>query len=115
MKLMFLSAILLMGCAAFASAQVEADEIQTAPDEQIIQVVTTDEYKEVALTDLCAGLQEAIKNLAGETFEVQKVEFNAEKALTKVTLTNKVDESEKLVILDKEGKELKEDEASAEE
>ena len=112
---MILSAILLVSCAAVASAQVEAEDAQSAQEEQVVQVLVTGEYKEVALTDLCAGLQEAVKNLAGETFDVKTVEFNAEEALTKVTLIDKVDESEKLVILDKEGQEVKEDEAPAQE
>jgi hypothetical protein len=102
MKKMIL-AILVTGCVAFAQAQF-AVELQTVSTEQI----TTNDYKEVALTDLSEVVQEAVKNLAGETFEVNKLEFNAEKELTRVTLLNKEDKSEKRVILDKEGQEVTE-------
>ena len=96
-------AILVVGCVAFAQAQF-AVEPQTVSTEQI----TTNDYKEVALTDLSEVVQEAVKSLAGETFEVKKLEFNAERELTRVTLLNKEDKSEKRVILDKEGQEVKE-------
>jgi lipocalin len=55
-----------------------------------------------------------VKNLAGEVYDVAKVEFDAEKELTKVTLANKEDKSEKVVVLNKEGKEV-EDETPAKE
>lgn len=102
MKKIVFSAILLMGCAAFANAQVTSASQITV----IEQVANQDEYKEVALTDLSEVVQEAVKTLAGETSDVTKVEFNAAKELTRVTLVNKENKEEKVVILDKEGKEV---------
>jgi len=104
MKKIILLAILFSGCVAFTNAQ-SANEPQTAPTEQT--VTTDDGYKAVALTDLSAVIQDSVKNLAGDTFDVKKVELNADKALTRVTLTNKADATEKVVVLDKDGKEVK--------
>lgn len=111
MKKIILFAILSVGYVTFTNAQ-SATEPQTVSVEQ---VVASDDYKEVALADLCEAVQEAVKNLAGETFEVKKIEFNAENELTKVTFTNKEDASEKCVILDKEGSEVKTGEPSMQE
>ena len=102
MEKIILSAILFIGCAAFAQAKLTLNQHVIVNELIILQ----EEYKEVALTDLSEVIQEAVKNLAGDTFEVKKVEFNAEKELTRVTLTNKEDKSEKVSILDKEGKEV---------
>jgi hypothetical protein len=111
MKKIILFAILLVGGIAFTNAQC-ASKNQSVPTEQ---VVSAGDFKEVALTDLSDVIQASVKNLAGDTFDVKKVEFNAENELTKVTLVNKADASEKCVILDKDGKEVKPDEAPAEE
>ena len=102
MKKIILFAILLAGGISFASAQ-STTEPQTVAT---TQVVVTDGYKEVALTDLSEAVQAAVKNLAGDTFDVKKVEFNEEKGLTRVTLTSKADATEKVVILDKDGKDV---------
>jgi hypothetical protein len=102
MKKFTLSLILLAGFITFANAQV-VTETQIEADNQII---TNDDFTEVALTDLSEVIQEAIKNLVGETYELKKVEFNEEKELTRVTLVSKEDEEEKCVILDKEGNEV---------
>lgn len=103
MKKILLSAIILAGSATFANAQFSVQP-QTTP---MVQVVAQDEFKEVDLKTLSGTIQQAVVALAGETFAVKKVEFNAEKELTRVTLTNKEDNSEKIVVLDKEGKEVK--------
>lgn len=104
MKKIILFAILLVGGISFASAQCDSTKVQTTDSTE--QVVSTDNYKEVALTDLSAVVQTAVTNLAGDTFDVKKVEFDADKEVTKVTLTKKDDQSEKVVILDKEGKDV---------
>ena len=105
MKKVVLFAAILIGCVVFANARITVSSENTA----ILQV-TTDEYKEVAMADLNQIIQDAVKELAGETYDVKKVEFDAEKELTKITLLNKEDESEKTVILNKEGKEVKDSE-----
>jgi len=102
MKKIILFAILLGGGITFAGAQ-STSEPQTVTTEQ---VVVTDGYKEVALKDLGEAVQTAVKNLAGDTFDVKKIELNEEKGLTRVTLTNKADATEKVAILDKDGKEV---------
>jgi len=104
MKKIILFAILLAGGIAFANAQCATTKPQAVTT---TQTVSNDNYKEVALTDLSEAVQTAIKNLAGDTFDVKKVELNEEKGLTKVTLASKADASEKCVILDKDGKEVK--------
>ncbi|MCL1937302.1 MAG: hypothetical protein FWF52_02765 [Candidatus Azobacteroides sp.] len=108
MKKIVLSVILLAGCAAFANAR-STDEPQTVVTEE--QVALNDDYQEVALTDLNEVVQAAINDLAGDAFDVKKVEFNAGEGLTKVTLANKEDASETVAILDKEGKSVQQDDA----
>ena len=103
MKKIILVAILFSGCLAFTNAQT-ASEPQTVSTEQV--ATADDGFKEVTLTDLSAAVQNAVKTLAGDAFDVKKVELNADKGLTRVTLTNKSDATEKSVILDKDGKEV---------
>ncbi|MCL2132022.1 MAG: hypothetical protein FWH36_06180 [Lentimicrobiaceae bacterium] len=100
MKKVILFAALSIGCVAFANARVSvnADNVSTVQ-------VTNGDYKEVALTDCPEVIQVAVKNLAGDVYDVKKVEFDAETELTKVAFVNKEDGTEKTVILDKEGKE----------
>jgi len=105
MKRVILFAVLLTGCVAFANAR-----FTVSSENVVISQITSDEYKEVALTDLNQVIQNAVKEIAGEAYDVKKVEFDAEKELTKVTLTSKDGDSEKTVILNKEGKEVKENE-----
>lgn len=97
MKKIIFSAILLMSCVAFVNAK-STTEIQTVSAQQ-----------EVVLTDLSEVIQEAVQRIAGETFEVMKVEIDAENELVKVFLVNKEDQSEKLVILDKDGNNVEAD------
>ena len=104
MKKVILCAALLIGCVAFVNAQAA----RISADNAVTQLAS-DDYKEVKLADLSQVVQDAVKEIAGETYDVKKVEFNAEKELTKVTLVGKEDGSaEKTVVLDKEGKEVKE-------
>ena len=100
MKKVFLITLVLAFCTVLANARFTQES-----ENVLTEQVATEDYKEVALADLSENIQEAIKNLAGEVFDIKKIEFDAEKALTKVTLTNKEDNSEKSVILNKEGKE----------
>jgi len=109
MKKIILFAVLLAGSVALTHAQCTRTTSQAA---STAQVVSNDNFKEVAPADLNAVVQAAVKALAGDTFNVKKIEFNEEKGLTKVTLTNKADATEKCVILDKDGKEVKADSAS---
>ena len=103
MRKIILCVVLLTGYVAFANASVKINA------ETVSAVQVTDgDYKEVALADLSEVVQEAVKNLAGEVYDIVKVEINTEKELTKVTLRKKeIDETE-TVTLDKEGKKVTE-------
>ena len=102
MKRIILCAALLVGCVTFANAwTISSETVSTVQ-------ITDNDYKEVALADLSQVVQNAVKELAGEDYDVKKVEFNAEKEFTKVTFLKTEDNTEKVVILNKEGKEVKE-------
>jgi hypothetical protein len=74
------------------------------------QVTVQDEngFKEVKLEELNAAVQEAVKALLIDN-ELKLLKHNAEKGLTKVLLISKQDQSEKKVLLNAEGKEVKKD------
>ena len=74
-----------------------------------------DEYVTVKMENLPELIQSAIKTLVGETFDIQLLEFNQTKEYTRVTLINKTDKTTKVVILDKEGKEVVEGETQEKE
>jgi hypothetical protein len=103
MKKVILFAALLTGCVAFANARF------TVSENTVTSELTINDYKEVALADLSEVVQNAVKELAGDTYTVKKVEFDAEKELTRVTLAEKENGNEKTVILNKEGKEVKDE------
>jgi len=105
MKKLFLITILLAGCFTFANAQEAVAEINEIA--QIEQIVN-DDYKTVTLGELETVVQETIKNLVGEDNEIKTIEFDAETQYTKITFSKKEDDSEKVVILNKEGKEVTE-------
>ena len=105
MKKVILCAILLAGYVTFANARTT--NFETVSTVQ----VTNGDYKEVALTDLSEVVQEAVTNLAGDTYDIAKIEFDAAKEITKVTLSNKENGVTSVVYLNKEGKEVKESEA----
>jgi hypothetical protein len=102
MKKVILCVALLAGCVTFANAwTISSKTVSTVQ-------TTNNDYKEVALADLSQVVQVAVKEIAGDVYDVKKVEFDAEKEFTKVTFLNKEDNAEKVVILDKDGKEVKE-------
>lgn len=74
------------------------------------QVTVQDEngFKEVKLEELNDAVQEAVKALLIDN-ELKLLKHNAEKGLTKVLLISKQDQSEKKVLLNAEGKEVKKD------
>lgn len=99
MKKLIFAAILLTGTVAFANAQTP----QSAPAPATEQVAPEAGYQTIAPAALSEAVQNAIKTIAADALDVKSVEFNAAKELTKVTLIDKADQSEKVVILDKEG------------
>jgi len=102
MKKVILFAALTIGCVAFANARFTVSSEDAVSTVQ----VTNGDYKEITMDDLSDVLKEAVKNLAGETYQVKKLEYDAEKDLTRVTLAQ--GDTEKVVILNKEGKEVEE-------
>ena len=72
-----------------------------------IAVVSQEEWKEVKLEELSETIQKAVKDFAGELYNIAKLEFNEAAEQIRLTLNSKEDNSQKIVILDKEGKEVK--------
>lgn len=107
MKTVILSFAILLGATAYADDTKKDTCVSTVPMFAYENLVIADEYKEVEISDLNENVQKAIEALKGETFEVSKLEYNSEKQETKVTLKSKEEGSEKTVILDNEGKEVK--------
>ena len=71
-------------------------------------VVGNEEFEAIEFKDLSETVQKAIVTLAGDTYEVKKLEFEKTKEQTRVTLQEKGTETEKVVVLDKDGKEVTE-------
>jgi len=103
MKKIILCVILLTGYVSFANAQaaISSEAVST------VQTANGD-YKEVALENLSEVVQEAVKNLAGDSYDIVKIEFNAEEELTKVTLHGRESGETATVILNKEGEKVTE-------
>jgi len=87
-----------MGTMAFAQS---VDAVQ---QEVVAQAVDT--FKEVKAEDLNEKVQATLATY-NETFTVKKLEYNEEKKVTRVTLEEKANKTEKIVTLDEEGKEIK--------
>lgn len=100
MKTMVLAIALMVGVGMTAYAQQEAP-VKAA----IENVAQEDAYVKITFDELNSNVQAAITNLSAEN-TVKDLAYNVEKKLTKVTLVSKTDESEKIVILDDEGKEV---------
>jgi ABC-type glycerol-3-phosphate transport system substrate-binding protein len=105
MKKVILLVALITGTIAAANA---ATALETNT-KVTIETATTDNdgYKEVKLDELSQVVQASIKALAGETYVISKVEYSAELELVRATLTSKEDQQVKVVLIDKNGKEVK--------
>ncbi len=106
-QLMLFSAAMVLGTSAYAGnvTSVENDTVKVA-----VTQTTGDEdvYVDVKLEDLNEAVQTAIKGFM-EDYDVKTLGYNTEKQLTKVTLSAKADQAEKIVILNDEGEEQKEE------
>ena len=100
--------LLLFGCAN-ANANKEAKTISVETEEMIVSDLVQDEFKSVNLEDLSEKVREAV-NAFQETYTTKSLAYDEAKKQVKVTLISKADESEKVVILDEEGKEVTENE-----
>lgn len=99
MKKVFLAIALTIGTFGFVNAQtVENPVPQTETTQQ-------EGYKVVSLGDLNQKVQDAIKAIAGDAYDIKTIEFDAAKELTRVTFVSKADQSEKVVVLNSEGQE----------
>ena len=103
MKKVLLSIMLTVGAYTFTCAQ--APIVDENPTVTVAQ--EDDGYKDVKLEDLSEKVQSAIKDNYSN-YTVKSTSYNEEKKLAKVTFTSKEDQSEKIVILNEEGEELKE-------
>lgn len=99
MKTVVLAIALMIGAGITTFAQAEVTEKATIEN----VVLQEDVYVKISFNDLNSNVQNAITKLS-EQFTVKELAYNVEKKLTKVTLVSKADESEKIVILDDEGK-----------
>lgn len=104
MKTMMLAVALMMGVSAFA-----IEEMPVLPERTMMTVVqvgqtTPDGFVPVKVEDLNEKVVAALKVYA-ETNDITALAYNAEKKLTKVSLTSKADGAQKVVVLDDEGKE----------
>ncbi len=101
-KTMMLAIAIVFGTSAFASVQSSINEGNAVP---AINQSTDDGYKDVKIEELNEKVQAAIQGYA-ELYDLAALSYNADKKLTKVTLSSKEDQSLKVVILDDEGKEF---------
>ncbi|WP_085534977.1 hypothetical protein [Massilibacteroides vaginae] len=99
MKTMVLAFALTL-CAGI-STYAQQDVAEKSTIEYVAQ--QEDVYVKISFDDLNSNVQNAITKLS-EEFTVKELAYNVEKKLTKITLVSKADESEKIVILDDEGK-----------
>jgi len=107
MKKMMLLVALMIGASIFVNANTLQDQDPTAITEKTTAVMEDEGYAVVKMDALNAKVKETIQNYSND-FTVKALSYNSDKKLTKVTLVSKADNSEKVVILDNEGKEVKE-------
>lgn len=94
-----------MATVSFAIAQFSNESVNPA-NAEVTFVQQNDEWKAVNVADLSASVQEVIKSQA-ETYDVKAVLYNATTKQAKVTFVAKADKSEKVVVYDEAGKEVK--------
>ena len=108
-KELFLSVavtLFVFGCAN-ANANKEANTSNVETEEIVVSDLILDEFKDVNLEDLSEQVREAI-NAYQEAYTTKSLAYDEATKQVKVTLISKADESEKVVILDEEGKEVTE-------
>ena len=101
MKFMMLAIAIIFGTSTFANVQSFSSENNAVV---AINQTNDDGYVDVKFEDLNEKVQAAIQGYT-ESYNITALAYNADKKLTKVTLSSKSEESIKVVILDEEGKE----------
>jgi len=94
--------VMSFGTLTFAKSN---DTIPQQKDNLIAQVVE-DAYKAISADALDADVKKALVAYT-EAYTIKKLEYNDAKKLTKATLEEKASKTEKVVILDESGKEVK--------
>lgn len=102
MKKIFLSIALVTGI--FAAANIQATNLTM---EQPTTVVTfnDDGFVDVKFDELNEKVQDAVRTVA-EYYDLNALQYNADKEITKVVCTKKDDKSQKIFYFDIEGKEI---------
>lgn len=101
MKKMLLSIAFVAGTCVFLNAARGDSQVVSA---EIAVCVNQDgDFTEVKLENLNENVQKAIEAYT-ETHVIKVIGYNAEKKQAKVVFVSKADESEKIVIIDDEGK-----------
>lgn len=86
----------------------EAEESmeQEAPSAETFAVMQQEDgFVNVKFEDLNEKVQAAVRSMLDQ-YDINVLQYDAEKKITKVTATNKEDQSEKIVYFDDEGKEV---------
>lgn len=112
MKKVILSAVLILGILGATQAQNQ-NKAQIRQDQTtVISHQSQDNgFKDVKLEELNEKVQVAIQALA-ESYEINSLQFNEAKQITKVETTKKDDQSKKTFYFDVEGNEITMDTAS---
>lgn len=102
MKKVFLSVALVTGI--FATANIQATN--STVEQPITEVTFNDDgFVDVKFDELNEKVQDAVRAVA-EYYDLNTLQYNAEKEITKVVCTKKDDQSQKIFYFDVEGKEI---------
>jgi len=106
MKKIVLSFALMLGAISFANAQsVNQDSVSVNNEQAVAMAQNPDEWKEVKTEDLAEKVRTVVEGFEAD-YTVKSVLYNETTKQAKITLTSKTDASEKVVVLDEEGKEV---------
>ncbi len=102
MKKVFLSIALVTGI--FATANIQATN--STVEQPITEVTFNDDgFVDVKFDELNEKVQDAVRAVA-EYYDLNALQYNAEKEITKVVCTKKDDQSQRIFYFDVEGKEI---------
>lgn len=106
MKKVILSVVLILGIGVAANAHIQnRDHIQQDQKTVSAQQPQNDGFKEVKFEELNEKVQAAVRIVA-ESYEINSLQYNKEKQITKVEATKKDDQSKKTFYFDVDGNEI---------
>ncbi|GEM_PF-726814 len=106
MKKVILSVVLILGIGVAANAHIQnRDQIQQDQKTVLEQQPQNDGFKEVKFEELNEKVQAAVRIVA-ESYEINSLQYNKEKQITKVEATKKDDQSKKTFYFDVDGNEI---------